>query len=121
LERLLLSSSYAGTRDSSHRAGREQLHHTEEKDTMSEEKVYQVPADIAAKAHINAEQYAEMYRRSLDDPKGFWAEQAETLRHLVQASGTQVMDYSFNAEDVHIKLVRGRSSSTSPITAWTDT
>lgn len=39
---------------------------------MSEEKVYQVPADIAAKAHVNAEQYAAMYRRSIDDPQGFW-------------------------------------------------
>jgi hypothetical protein len=106
LERLLLSSSYAGTRDSSHRAGREQLHHTEEKDTMSEEKVYQVPADIAAKAHINAEQYAEMYQRSLDDPQGFWAEQAETFLTWSK-KWDSVMDYSYNAEDLHIKWFEG--------------
>jgi acetyl-CoA synthetase len=44
---------------------------------MSESKIYDVPADIAAKAHINAEQYEQMYKRSVDDPDGFWAEQAE--------------------------------------------
>ena len=49
---------------------------------MSEEKVYQVPAAIAAKAHINAEQYAAMYKQSLEDPQGFWAEQAESDQPL---------------------------------------
>ncbi|MCP4042122.1 MAG: acetate--CoA ligase, partial [Gammaproteobacteria bacterium] len=44
---------------------------------MSDEKVYAVPAEVAAKAHINDEQYKEMYARSLSDPDGFWAEQAE--------------------------------------------
>ena len=41
---------------------------------MSEEKVHPVPADLAASAHINAAKYEEMYRRSVDDPDGFWAE-----------------------------------------------
>ncbi len=44
---------------------------------MSEVKVYPVPAEIAAKAHIDAAKYKEMYQRSIDDPDGFWAEQAE--------------------------------------------
>ncbi len=44
---------------------------------MSEEKVYPVPAGFAANALINAEQYERMYRRSVEDPDGFWAEQAE--------------------------------------------
>ncbi|MGR8921393.1 MAG: acetate--CoA ligase [Gammaproteobacteria bacterium] len=44
---------------------------------MSDENVYPVPAAIAAKAHINEQQYAEMYARSLSDPDGFWAEQAD--------------------------------------------
>ena len=44
---------------------------------MSESKVYPVPAAIAAKAHVNQEQYQAMYKRSVDDPEGFWAEQAE--------------------------------------------
>ena len=44
---------------------------------MSENKVYPVPAELAAKAHVNAAQYQEMYQRSVKDPAGFWAEQAE--------------------------------------------
>jgi acetyl-CoA synthetase len=44
---------------------------------MSEEKTYPVPADIAANAHIDAQRYAEMYERSVNDSDNFWAEQAE--------------------------------------------
>ncbi|MES9855060.1 MAG: acetate--CoA ligase [Sedimenticola sp.] len=44
---------------------------------MSEAKVYPVPAEVAAKAHIDAAKYKEMYQRSIDDPDSFWAEQAE--------------------------------------------
>ena len=46
---------------------------------MSEVKTYPVPADFAAQANITAEQYEEMYKRSVADPAGFWAEQAEQL------------------------------------------
>jgi acetyl-CoA synthetase len=44
---------------------------------MSDDKVYPVPAEAAAHAHITKDQYQEMYQRSVDDPDGFWAEQAE--------------------------------------------
>ncbi|MBX9608075.1 MAG: acetate--CoA ligase [Gammaproteobacteria bacterium] len=44
---------------------------------MSESKVRPIPPDIAASAHINEQQYQELYRRSLADPDGFWAEQAD--------------------------------------------
>jgi len=46
---------------------------------MSEEKVYDVPAEFAAKAHITEEKYQEMYKRSVEDPDGFWGEQADTF------------------------------------------
>ncbi|MDN3517998.1 acetate--CoA ligase [Aquisalimonas lutea] len=46
---------------------------------MSESKVYPVPADIAKSAHIDADTYRAMYKRSLEDPDAFWAEQAERL------------------------------------------
>jgi acetyl-CoA synthetase len=46
---------------------------------MSDEKVYEVPLEAAKHAHINNEQYLEMYRRSVDDVDGFWAEQAEAF------------------------------------------
>jgi len=44
---------------------------------MAEEKVYDVPAEVAAGAYANDAQYKEMYERSVSDPEGFWAEQAE--------------------------------------------
>jgi acetyl-CoA synthetase len=47
---------------------------------MSEVKVYPVPAGVAEHAWIDEKTYQEMYQRSVDDPDGFWAEQAE--QHL---------------------------------------
>ena len=38
--------------------------------------IYPVSEDFRRNAHIDRETYREMYRRSLDDPQGFWAEQA---------------------------------------------
>ena len=46
---------------------------------MSHDKVYEVPFEVARKAHINQEQYLAMYRRSVEDVDGFWAEQAEAF------------------------------------------
>ncbi len=73
---------------------------------MSTEKIYPVPADIAAKTHITAEQYASMYQRSIDDPDGFWAEQAEKFVTWSKP-WTSVSDFSFNADDLHIKWFEG--------------
>ena len=44
---------------------------------MSENRIYSVPTERAEAAHINEEQYAQMYARSVEDPDGFWAEQAD--------------------------------------------
>ena len=46
---------------------------------MSEVKIYPVPESIKSRAFLTNEQYIDMYRRSLEDPDGFWAEQAEDL------------------------------------------
>ena len=51
-----------------------------------------VKPHIAERAHIGSlEEYQELYRRSIEDPDGFWAEQAEALDwfhpwHTVQDS-----------------------------------
>ena len=44
---------------------------------MSDEKIYPVPDSVAAKAHIDQAEYDRLYRQSVDDPAGFWAEQAD--------------------------------------------
>jgi len=47
---------------------------------MSEERTFPPAAEITAGAEIKSlEQYQEMYDRSVNDPDGFWLEQAETL------------------------------------------
>ena len=46
---------------------------------MSEGKTYNVPAAFAENAHLDEAQYEAMYRRSIEDPEGFWAEAAEGL------------------------------------------
>ncbi len=43
---------------------------------MSESKVYPVPETIKSRAHIDHDRYLQMYRRSLDEPDEFWADQA---------------------------------------------
>ncbi|MEX0731898.1 MAG: acetate--CoA ligase [Aquisalimonadaceae bacterium] len=43
------------------------------------DKMYRVPQEVARAASLDASTYQTMYRRSLDDPDGFWAEQAERL------------------------------------------
>ena len=46
---------------------------------MSDSKTYDVLADAAARAHLSDQQYQEMYERSITDPEGFWAEQADAF------------------------------------------
>ncbi len=73
---------------------------------MSDSKLYPVPEQLAAKAHIDSERYASMYRRSVDDPEGFWAEQAEQLLTWYKP-WNKVLDYSYDAKDLHIKWFEG--------------
>lgn len=44
---------------------------------MSEVHTYPVPEEFAANAHITLEKYQEMYKRSVEQPEEFWAEQAK--------------------------------------------
>ncbi len=46
---------------------------------MSNEKIYEIPAEWARRAQIGEKKYREMYARSVADPDGFWAEQAKAF------------------------------------------
>ncbi|MEN8166916.1 MAG: acetate--CoA ligase [Pseudomonadota bacterium] len=70
------------------------------------DKVYDVPADFAAQANITSEQYKEMYQRSVDDPEGFWAEQASEYLTWFKP-WDQVLDWSFGENDLHIEWFKG--------------
>jgi acetyl-CoA synthetase len=73
---------------------------------MSDEKVYPVPAEFAARAYINDARYREMYQRSVDDPAGFWAEQAREFISWYKPWDT-TLDWSFDEADLHIKWFEG--------------
>ena len=72
---------------------------------MSDVKLYPVPEAFAKAAHINAARYDEMYQRSIKDPEGFWAEQAEKFLDWFKP-WDKVLDWSFSG-DVHIKWFEG--------------
>ncbi|HIO93389.1 MAG TPA: acetate--CoA ligase [Leucothrix mucor] len=65
------------------------------------ESSYPVSAEFAAQANINADQYKEMYQRSIDDPDGFWAEQAQKYVSWYKPWDV-VSDWSFAEDDLHI-------------------
>ncbi|MBZ0070178.1 MAG: acetate--CoA ligase [Gammaproteobacteria bacterium] len=62
---------------------------------MSASKAYPVPTDFGAHALIDADQYTAMYRRSVDDPEGFWAEQAQTFLTWTKP-WSKVLDWDFH-------------------------
>lgn len=73
---------------------------------MSEVKTYPVPADFAAQANVNAEQYEAMYKQSVEDPAGFWAAQANDYLTWTKPFD-EVLDWSFAKEDLHINWFKG--------------
>jgi acetyl-CoA synthetase len=75
---------------------------------MSEDKIYNVPAEFAANTNITAEQYKTLYRQSIDDPEAFWGEQANKFLSWSKP-WDKVMDYSFDSSDLYIKWFQGGS------------
>jgi acetyl-CoA synthetase len=73
---------------------------------MSEQKIHPVPEAFAAQAHINAAQYEQMYRRSMDDPDGFWSEQANEFVTWLKP-WDKVIDYSYDTANLYIKWFAG--------------
>jgi acetyl-CoA synthetase len=68
-------------------------------DTMST--IHPVIPAAAARARVNADQYRELYRQSVEDNEGFWATQARRINWIKPFS--RVKDVSFNQSDLHIR------------------
>ncbi len=62
---------------------------------------YQVPKDVAAQALIDKGRYDAMYKRSIDDPDGFWGEHGKRIDWIKPY--TRVMDCSYDPANVSIK------------------
>ena len=63
--------------------------------------IYPVDRVRAENAHADAAEYNLLYKSSIDDPEGFWAEQAKRLDWITPFS--KVKDVSFAADDLHIR------------------
>ncbi|MGH6898360.1 MAG: acetate--CoA ligase [Geminicoccaceae bacterium] len=64
---------------------------------MSHAEVFPVPETVARGSHCDNARYLEMYRRSLDDPDGFWREQAERLDWIRFPTRIKDVDFKDNA------------------------
>ncbi|MDE2362528.1 MAG: acetate--CoA ligase [Hyphomicrobiales bacterium] len=65
------------------------------------EKIYPVPADAKARAYVDDAKYKEMYKRSVEDPTGFWAEHGKRIDWIKPF--TKVKNTSYDPHNVSIK------------------
>ncbi|MPY72961.1 MAG: acetate--CoA ligase [Alphaproteobacteria bacterium] len=68
---------------------------------MADNELFPVPDAVAKRAWADEKKYREMYRRSVDDPEGFWAEQGKRIDWFKPYS--KVKDCSYDPQDVHIR------------------
>ena len=69
---------------------------------QSEGRKFPPSADMSATAHIKTvDEYQQMYDRSLQDPDGFWLEQAESLHWFKKP--TKIKNVSYKYPNVSIK------------------
>lgn len=68
---------------------------------MSDDQLFPVPDAWAARAQADQATYQQMYRTSIEDPEGFWAEQGQRIDWIKPYS--QIRDVSFDAADLHIR------------------
>ena len=66
-----------------------------------DQSLFKVPQDVAARALITKEAYAQKYEKSVTDPDGFWAEEAKRLSW--SKPFTRVRDINYNMPDVSIR------------------
>jgi len=63
---------------------------------MTEKRTFPPPEGIQANAYVSSfEQYERMYRRSVEDPEGFWLEQAKEVLDWVKEP-TQAREYTWD-------------------------
>ena len=65
------------------------------------EKIYNVPAEWSARAFVNNDKYTQMYKRSVEDPNGFWGEMGKRIDWIKPY--TKVKNTSYDPHNVSIK------------------
>jgi len=71
------------------------------KTTASAPALVPVPENYAARSAITAQVYAEKYKRSLEDPDGFWRDELQRLDWF--KTPTKISDVSWDPDDLHIR------------------
>jgi acetyl-CoA synthetase len=71
---------------------------------MPESKIYDIPASFADDAYLDETRYQAMYQRSIEDPAGFWAEQAWSFLTWDRHWDT-VLDWDFSKG--HVRWFEG--------------
>ncbi|MGE5722655.1 MAG: acetate--CoA ligase, partial [Sphingomonadales bacterium] len=61
------------------------------------ERIAPPPAALLG-SHCNSDEYERLYRRSLEDPDGFWAEQARQIEWVTPP--TKISNWTFNPVDI---------------------
>ncbi len=78
-------------------------------DEKTSESLFPPTEEQSKKAWISSmDQYKKMYQRSIDDPDGFWAEQAENFHW--HKKWTNIRSYSFK-DDVYIRFFEGAQTN----------
>ena len=65
------------------------------------DKVYNVPAEWSSRAFISNDKYLAMYKRSVEDPNGFWGETGKRIDWIKPY--TRVKNTSYAPDNVSIK------------------
>jgi acetyl-CoA synthetase len=65
------------------------------------EKLYEVPAEWQRRAFVSETDYQRMYRHSIADPDGFWAQEAKRIHWFRHPA--RIKNVSFDPHDVSIK------------------
>ena len=65
------------------------------------DELFPVPASVAQAAHVDRAAYDEMYRRSVEDPEGFWGEHGKRIDWFKPY--TKVQDVSYAKDDLHVR------------------
>jgi acetyl-CoA synthetase len=68
---------------------------------MSDDQLFPVPTEWAAKAHVDNDKYLAMYAASVKDPVAFWGEQGKRIDWIKPY--TKVRDVSFDAKNFRIR------------------
>ena len=68
---------------------------------MSQDEIFAPSEEMAARAHIDAAKYEEMYAQSVADPDAFWAEHGKRIDWMTPY--TTISNVSYNKPNVSIK------------------